>query len=199
MNMIARKLKPAPIDGDDVLAVLTQRCRELDARRVVVTETIIAVEKTVGAAQFDVTADMVQAEALLNGAQFVASREKPISQLAALHAERDVIDRALKIGRSREHRLAVERSSEIWAAHFTEIAAIEKQRVLLAFELQRTNRAREALRQKIAKAGGAGYLSTDGIELLGLGGDAEINWAANRLIADGIATRGEIEKARSDG
>jgi hypothetical protein len=200
MNMIARKLKPAPIDGDDVLAVLTQRCRELDARRVVVTETINAVEKTVGAEQFYVTADLAQAEALLKGEKFVASREKPISQLAALHAERDVIDRALKIGRSREHRLAVERSSEIWAAHFTEIAAIEKQRVLLAFELQRTNRAREKLREKIAKAGGAGFLSTDGVDLLGFGDvHDEIQWAANRLIADGVATRAEIEKARSDG
>ena len=32
MNMIARKLKPAPIDGDDVLAVLDRRLHELMAR-----------------------------------------------------------------------------------------------------------------------------------------------------------------------
>src|SRR4051794_12231054 len=78
------------------------------------------------------------------------------------------------------------------------IAAIEKTRVLLAMELQKTNRAREHLREKIAAAGGAGYLTTDSVDLLGLGGDDEVRWAVDRLITDGIATRAEIEKARSD-
>src|SRR5260221_3644722 len=160
---------------------------------------MLTVEKTTATAQFDGAANLAQAEALLNGAQFVASREKPLSQLAALYAERDVIDRALKIGESRRQVLATARAEQIWDSYFPETAAIEKRRVMLVFELQRVNRAREKLREKITKAGGGGFLSTDGVELLGLGGDAEINWAAKRLIADGIANESEIEKARSDG
>jgi hypothetical protein len=200
MNMIARKLKLAPIDGDDVLAVLDRRLRELDARRAIITETIINLEQTTSNASVGASADMAQAEALLSGEKFVASREMPLSQLRALHAERETIDRALKIGRDRQHRLATKRAGEIWAAHSVEIAEMEKRRVFLAFELQRTNRAREMLRAKITEAGGAGVLSTDGVDLLEFGdvGD-EVNWAAERLIADGIATRAEIERARSNG
>jgi len=164
-----KKSQTAAADADRVIADLASRIRELQARRDATTKTIITVEKTVGSAQFDVTADMAQAEALLNGEKFVASREKPVSQLAALHAERDVIDRALKIGGSRLHLLTTERSAEIWASHFSEIAEIEKRRVMLVLELQRTNRAREKLREKIIRAGGAGYLSTDGVQFLGFG------------------------------
>ncbi len=105
MNMIARKLKLAPIDGGDVLAVLRRRLQELQVRREVITEEIIALEKTTST-RIDVSTDQAQAEALLDGAPFVASRNKPISRLSALHAERDTIDRALNIGRSREHQLA---------------------------------------------------------------------------------------------
>jgi hypothetical protein len=202
MSMIPRKSQSAvpPFEGEGELARLTQRCTEMRARRSVVHDTVITVEKTTAPAQFDATADLAQAEAMLSGAPFVASREKPLSQLAALYAERDALDRALKIGGSRIQILATERAAQIWESYLPEIAAIEKRRVLLVFELQRINRAREKLREKITKAGGAGFLSTDGVEFLGFGDEyAEIQWAANRLIADGIATRGEIEKARSDG
>jgi hypothetical protein len=204
MNMVIKKFRSAtalsPVDSADVLAVLDNRLRELDARRSVITETIIGLEKTAGAAARSDAATAVQAEALLSGIQFIASREKPLSELAALHAERDLIDRALAIGRSRKHRLETERSAEIWAAHFPEIAEIEKRRVMLALELQQCNRARERLREKIVAKGGAGFLSTDGPELLGLGDrDEEVRWAAERLIADRIASSAEIERARSDG
>jgi hypothetical protein len=189
----------SPVDTEDVLAVLRRRIRDLEARRTVITEQIINLETTTSPA-YIVSADLAQAEAVLDGEPFVASREKPLSQLAALHAERDIIDRALKIGRSREHQLATERATEIWVAHFAEIAEIEKRRVMLALELQRINRAREVLREKINKAGGAGYLSTDSAELLGWGDVHDpVMWSAERLIADGIVTRAEIEKARSDG
>ena len=69
----------------------------------------------------------------------------------------------------------------------------------MALELQRTNRKRERLREKITRAGGAGFLSTDSADLLGLGELEEVNWAVERVIADNIATRAEIEKVRSDG
>ena len=198
--MIPKKSPSAAADADRAIADLISRIGEIQAGRGVVHETIIKVEKTVSASQFDVTADIAQAEALLEGKKFVASREKPISQLTALYAERDARDRALKIGGAKLHLLTTARAAEIWANYFAEIAEIEKRRVMLVFELQRTNRAREKLRAKIEKAGGAGYLSTDGAEFLGLGDEfAEIQWAANRLIVDEIATRAEIEKAKSDG
>jgi hypothetical protein len=197
MNMISRKLKIAPVDGSDVLAELDTRLRELDARRTIITETIINVEKTTSTASADASFDVEQAEALLTGAKFVVSRGKPISQLRALHAERAVIDRALAIGRDRQHRLAAERAGQVWADHFPQIAEVGKKRVLLALELQRTNRAREEIREKIIKAGGAGFLSTDSAELLGLGEDEVVKWATERLISDGICTRAEIEGAKN--
>jgi len=197
--MISKKPKPAaPVDGDDVLAVLDHRLRELDARRAAITAQIITLEKTAGGGKLDAAVDVAQAQAVLDGAQFVAFRGKPVSQLAALHAERDVIDRALTIGRDRQQRLAMERAGRIWAQHFPQIAEIEKRRVLLALELQRINRERETLRNKINAAGGAGFLSTDGVDLLDLGDrEDEVRWASERLIADGIATRAEIDKARN--
>jgi hypothetical protein len=199
MNMIARKLKLAPVDGDDVIAVLNDRLRELEARRGVLTKKIIGLEKT-AVNRPEVSADMAQAEALLSGAEFVASRDRPMSELSSLHAEREVIDRALKIGRSRSQELDIERATQIWVAHFDQIAKVEKRRVLLALELQRTNREREKLRETIMRAGGAGYLSTDSVDLLGLGEvEEEVKWAVERVIADGIATKAEIEKARLDG
>jgi hypothetical protein len=201
MNMSLRKLKPALIDGSDVLGVLDERLRELQARRGIVTKQIITLEKTAAATRIDASVDVAQAEALLEGSQFVASRDKPLSLLDALLAERGVIDRALMIGLSRQHRLATERAGEIWASHFAEIAEIEKRRVFLAIKLQHANRAREKLREKLTKVGGAGYLTTDSVALLGLGdhGDDETAWAAERLIADNIVTRAEVERARANG
>jgi hypothetical protein len=199
MNMIARK-QTAPVDGAAVLAVLERRLGEVQARRADVTALIIELEKTTAATRDDGHFDLERAEALLEGDKFVASREKPISQLAALHAERTVIDKALQIGRSRQHRLAVERAGEIWAANFADIAEIEKRRVMLAIELQNTNAKREALREKLTAAGGAGVLSTDGVDLLGFTHlYDEVNWAAERLIADGVISRREIEKAKFNG
>jgi hypothetical protein len=200
MNATKKSQSIIDADADRAIADLTSRIRELDVRDRAVMKTIITVEKTTSSAQVDAGADMTQAEALLEGKRFVASREKPVSQLAALYAERKVIAHAVKIGGSRLHLLTTARSAKIWAAHFSEIAEIEKRRMMLVFELQRTNRAREKLREKITIAGGAGFLSTDGVGFLGFGDEYdEIKWASNRLIADGIATKAEIEKARSDG
>jgi hypothetical protein len=201
MNMTLRKLKPAPIDADDVLAVLQRKLGELQARRDAITKQIIGFEKT--AVHTPENRDLSRAEALLDGEPFVVSRDRPMSQLAVLHAERNTIDEALKIGRSRAHQLEIERATEIWVAHFPEIAEIEKRRVMLALQLQKTNREREKLRETITNAGGAGYLSTDGVGLLGIGdlgdSESEVVWASERLIADGICTRAEIERAKNDG
>lgn len=182
------------------IAGLTRRISEMTASAREDLEIRIKLEKTSGAADdFRASSDHAAAEAMLAGAPFVATRERPVSPLDAIIAKGKTRELALKIAHARLNLLTTERTERGWAAHFSEIAAIEKRRVMLAFELQRINRAREVLREKVAKAaGGAGYLSTDGVEMLGLGGDAEIDWAAKRLVADGIATDAEIKKARSD-
>jgi hypothetical protein len=203
MSMIPKRpsQSASPLfEGEDELARLTLRCREIRALRSLVHERILVVDNTSATAQFDAIADSAQAEAMLKGAPFVASLSPPVSQLAVLYAELHAWDRALKIGEERIHILATARAAQIWESYSSETAEVEKKRMFLVFELQRTNRAREKLRAKITAAGGAGYLSTDGVEFLGFGDEyAEIQWAANRLIADGICTKAEIEKARSDG
>jgi hypothetical protein len=199
MNMMTlRKPKlAAPVDGEDVLAVLDRRLRELDARDAVLLKQQIGLEQTASARPNNDAAE--KAEALLGGEPFVATRDSSLSLLEAVLAERKLIANALKIGRSKHHRLAAERATEVWAAHFEQIAEVEKRRVMLALQLQQVNRDRERLREKIIKAGGAGYLSTDGVDLLGLGdlADGEVQWTCERVIADGICTRAEIERAKN--
>ena len=199
--MLARKPKIAPVDGEDVLALLDRRLRELDARDAVLLKRQISLEKTTSVSRSNASGAVARAQAMLGGELFVASRDITLSELEAIYAERKVIADALRIGRSQHHVLATERAGEIWANHFAEIAEMEKRRVMLALELQRANRDRERLREKITKAGGAGFLSTDCVDLLGLGdrGDDEVVWATERVIADGIATRAEIERAKSNG
>jgi hypothetical protein len=195
MNMITRNVKAAPVTGADVLAVLDQRLRELQDRRDMLTSMILGLEKTTP--RIEVPEE--PANALLDGEAFVPTRERPPSQLEALLAERSTIDRALEIGRSRHHRLATERAGEIWAAHFEEIAAVEKRRVELAFALQAQNRRREELREKIMMAGGSPFLTTDGYEMLGIGDHAaEVAEAAERLVNAGIMTRAEIRRLSRD-
>jgi hypothetical protein len=199
MNMIPKKTAAQIASDEAEIAGLTRRISEMNARAAEVLKTQINLEKTSAAADnFAVSSDQAAAEALLAGAKFVATRERPVSQLDAIYAEKKTLEHAIKIGNARLSILTTERAERIWAAHLPELTAIEKRRVMAAFELQRINRAREVLREKVAKAGGGGYLSTDGVELLGLGGDAELNWAAKRLVADGIATDAEIKKAISD-
>src|SRR3954451_24676390 len=199
MNNIARKPKLVPADDTDVVEALRRRIIEMEADDAVDLKLQIALEGMSGAANSGAAmADAEQAEAFLNGEEFIF-RDRPAGQLATLVARRKVRALARNIATSRHCQLAAELAGHIWRQHFAEIAAIEKTRVLLAMELQKTNRAREHLREKIAAAGGAGYLTTDSGDLLGLGGDDEVRWAVDRLITDGIATRAEIEKAGADG
>jgi hypothetical protein len=197
MNMISRKPKLAIADETDVVAALQRRIVEMIEDDKLDLKQLIELEKTTSSAGSVAAANVAQAEAFISGAEF-SVREREVSQLDALVARRKIRALAIKIASSRHAQLAAERAAQIWQSHFAEIAEMEKRRVLLAIELQRTNRARERLRDKITKAGGAGFLSSDGVELLGFGDvDDEIQWAVNRLIADGVATLAEIEKARS--
>jgi hypothetical protein len=119
-------------------------------------------------------------------------------EITALHARREVRRRAIKIGQDRLHRLREARAEEISASFFAEVAAIEKKRVLLAIELQRINRQRETLREKLTAAGGGPFLLTDGSDLLGLGDrQDEVSWAVERLVADGAVTAAEIARAKN--
>jgi hypothetical protein len=200
MNLISRKPKLAIADETDVVAALHRRINEMAEDDKLDLELQIALEKTTGSVGADgAAANLAQAEAFLSGAEFNVHDKPTVSHLDVVVARR-VRALALKIASSRFTQLAAERASKIWDSYFTEIAEIEKRRIMLVCELQRTNRAREKLRGKITEAGGTGYLSTDGAGFLGFGDEfAEIQWAANRLIADGICTKAEIEKARSDG
>jgi hypothetical protein len=198
MNMINRKLRPVPVDDTDIIAALHRRIVEMQDDDKADLAQLIELEGTAGSAGAETAAaNLAQAEEFLSGAEFTM-RDKPTSQLATLIARRKVRALALKIASSRHSHLVTERAAQIWTSHFAEIAEVEKKRVFLALELQRTNRAREKLRERINMAGGTGFLSTDGIDLLGFGDvHDEINWATNRLIADGIATVAEIERAKS--
>lgn len=196
MNMIAKKLPLAPVNGADVLAALDRRLCELQTKRAALIERLITAEKTVSTARGDTVNDDHRAKELLDGGTFELSREIPFPLVAALRAELNLIEAALKIGRSQQHRLAAERATEIWVSFWAEIAAIELRRVTLALQLQSVDRQREQLRDRIANAGGAGFLVTDGPELLGLGGAGDdVQWCVGRLIADGVATARELEKA----
>ena len=204
--MILRKIQdaPAPVDSAAVIAALGRRLAELQRRDQEALDEIILLEKTSAASAHGADvggADAAQARGLLEGKQFVASGNKPPSRLDALYAERRVIAVALKIGSSEKHRLDEQRAVEIWGSYWTEIAKIELRRVRLAIELQRTNQEREILREKIVKAGGVGLLSTDSVDLLGFhSADDEVRWASERVIADDIATRAEIDRmVKSDG
>lgn len=197
MNMNVHAKKPvAPAVGADVLAALDRRLGELQTERAALLERLIVAEKTVSTARGDTPNDAEKAQSLLDGGKFTLSREMPFPLVAALRAELNLFDAALKIGRSQQHRLAAERATEIWTSFWAEIAAIELRRVTLALQLQSVDRQREQLRDRIAKAGGAGFLVTDGPELLGLGGSRDdVQWCVDRLVADGVATRRELEKA----
>src|SRR5258708_252460 len=116
MNMIAKKLMRStalsPVDPSDVLALLDRNLAELDARDKILLETQISLEKTSSMVASDAHADVAQAEAVLAGVKFIATRERPMAQLEAVIAERKVIKRALELGVSRRHRLLIERGTE---------------------------------------------------------------------------------------
>jgi hypothetical protein len=197
MNMIA-KLIP-PITGDDVVAVLKNRLRELDARDSELTTRIVAMEGGTRRSDAAVT-QAERAARILDGESFDPSYRPPMAQLTALHAERDLVRKALAIGQSRLQEELLRCGTEIWARHFSEIARIEKRRVFLAMELQRVNVAREHLREKLIEAGAPGHLPTDSIDLLELPrNDDEVHRAGDRLVQHKVATSREIEAEKSRG
>jgi hypothetical protein len=155
MNIMnVRKLKPAaaPAPVEDEIAALERRYSELDTEDRADSELLLQLEKAT-ASSVAASADHAEAEAYLKGEKFDPRRARPIPEIDAVRARREVRRRAMKIAQDRLHRLREARAEQISASFFAEIAAIEKKRVFLAIELQRINRQRETLREKIAAAG----------------------------------------------
>jgi len=70
------------VTGDDTLAVLDHRLHELRERDKLLLEIQINLEKTTAGTRTVSNTDNVQAENLLEGGTFKASRDSPISQSA---------------------------------------------------------------------------------------------------------------------
>jgi hypothetical protein len=194
-----RKLKPAaaPVSLEDEIAALDRRIFEMEAEGRAEHEVLVQQEK-MSLSKLAASADLAEAEAFLKGEKFDPTRARPMPEVAALRAKAEVRRRAIKIAQDRLHKLREARAEQISASFFNEVAALEKQRVMLAIELQKINRKRETLREKITAAGGGPFLMTDGADLLGLGDRIdEVSWAVDRLVADAAATRAEIDKARA--
>jgi hypothetical protein len=200
MNTTAKILPLAPANAEEGLGRLRRRVGDLSARRDALNQLIIEAENTVGAAGGYFNPGLEQVEALLEGKKFIPSRERSFSHVEALRVEYNAVEAALKLGNARLHQQVTERAVAIWASYQSEISKIEMRRVTLAVQLQRTNDEREQLREKIIARGGAGNFCTDGVDFLGLTErNDDIQWAVERLIADGVCTRREIEKASSNG
>jgi hypothetical protein len=200
MNTTAKILPLAPANAEEELTRLRSRVGELAKRNDALIRLIIQAEKTVGAGGDHFSPDLEQARALLDGKKFMPQREKSFSHLEALKAEHSAVGAALRLGNARVHQLATDRAEAIWQSYQSEISQIEMRRVKLALQLQRINHEREQLREKIIARGGAGCFATDGVELLHVSEKHDdVAWAAERLIADGVCTRREIEKASSNG
>jgi len=198
-NVRRLKSTAAPSNVEDEIAALERRYSELDAEDKADSELLLQLEKAT-ASSVAASADHAEAEAYLRGEKFDPRRARPIPEIAAVRARREVRRRALKIAQDRLHKLRETRAEQISASFFNEIAATEKKRVLLAVELQKVNRQRETLREKITAAGGGPFLMTDGSDLLGLGDrQDEVSWAVERLVADGAVTAAEIERAKTHG
>lgn len=196
--ILNRKQKPQdPTEGAlrAAVAKLKGSCTALDARDKELLERLLRLEKSsLGASG---TAEKELTESLLAGEKFVIGPPLP-SEIEAIRLERKEIAKALRVGLARLTDYQNELAAKIREGFFDEIAEMERERVFLAIRLQRIDVARETLREKLGKAGAATFLSTDDIYFLDLPStNDQVHLAGERLIADGCATRAEIDKARN--
>lgn len=125
-----------------------------------------------------------------------SKRSTADQEIAALRRGQEVLFQQLAEFRA----LGIRRQptiEDIWENHSREIAEIEKRRVILALKLQRVNREREFLREKITAAGGGskGRFHTDHVDLLGqgLGQSDEVFLALKRLLDDHVVASDDRE------
>jgi len=168
---------------------------QTDARRRDVNERLIQLEKSASPRNptpSDLTDHLDQ---ILEGSAAVVPPQRP-DAITTLRAEKELLMAAIARGNRRCDELALQRATLIYAHHMPEIKALEKQRVLLATELQAVNRMREALRDRLTAIGcGGQFFPTDFADLLGIGDKYdEVREAQARVIEDGILTKGEIDR-----
>ncbi|WP_369723866.1 hypothetical protein AB8Z38_07370 [Bradyrhizobium sp. LLZ17] len=192
-----RKKTASLVDYEDApLAALDRKIAKIESDDQALFEVQLSLEESSGGGTASRLTDA--ARALLDGTDYDPTANS-ISQLEIVCKKRAVYRRAFEIGRVAREHLLVERGDRIFASFSSEIAEIERRRIMAALDLQRINRQREQLRENIRSAGGGGSLPTDGRELLGVGEtyDEEVNWCVERLIAAGIVSSAEIEKAKA--
>ena len=193
--MITRKSKPAVISlAVGALAKLDERLRMLEREDQALLDAELSLDQS-GNSRSSLTED---AKAVLAGGDFDPSAN-PLSQREYVRKKRAVIARAMQLGNSERERLLIEQSATVWSGFFDEIAELERRPLLAAMTLQKLNRDREELRERVRLAGGGQYLPGDGIELLGVGerADEEPFLLGDRLVATGVMTSAEWERAKN--
>jgi hypothetical protein len=191
--MISRKSKPVVVSlADAALAKLDERMKTLAKQDEALREADKSMEHSGG--RSSITED---AKAVLAGGDFDPTAN-PLSQREFVQKKRAVISRAMQLGNSERERLLIERAATVWSEFFEEIAELERRRLLAALTVQKLNREREELRERIRLAGGGLYLPGDGFEMLGIGerADDEPLVLGDRLVGTGVMTPAEWEHAK---
>src|SRR5215475_12115321 len=91
-----RKLKSTavPVSVEGEITVLLRRLAELDAEDKADTELLLQLEKTASWSKSAANADHAEAEAFVAGEKFDPRRARPMPEITALHAKREVRRRA---------------------------------------------------------------------------------------------------------
>jgi hypothetical protein len=196
--MIAlRKANLATSTVDDDLSKVECLIAKFRADQEELHQTILTLEASSSGG--GTTARMTEdAQALINGKDYDPTANV-VSQLDAGRKKAHVMRRALELLYRQRDELMMKRGDEIFASFSSEVAKVERRRIMAALELQRANRERETLRETIRVSGGGGFLPADGFELLGIGDLQDELWeCCERAITRGIVSRDEIEKAKRD-
>ncbi len=173
-------------------------------RRAVVIKGIVALEKKGVKPAVDDPGNSLDAEALSLLADLESAAPKraasPGAQLAAFFHERDVIDRALAIGRIRLAQAYADRvQAMLDAGAGNDWRELLRQTAIVVAQLQELNRRRRDLRATLSAGAGVPILPCDGFRLLGVGepssdrGADEANRYLEAAVAAGIITKRELD------
>jgi hypothetical protein len=183
--------KADPSQAEPAGMPVQARMIELNERRRVVIKRIIELE-TKGTLPAAAAAASTHAEALrlLSGeSEPPKPVADPCAELAGLHRERSILDRALEIGRQKEAEETGDRVRALMVTETVEWQAAVRKRALLAIALQKANREFEVFRRRYVAVGG---MPSGRWKLLGPGvGADEVRGCAEELIGLGILTRKE--------
>jgi len=191
---------------DPARLAVDDRIAEIEVRRSAVVTEILALEKKGVKPEAEPVGDSLDVEAMRLLISIVPPSTDKVSRgvrLAALHRERDVIDRALAIGRVRQIQAHADRVNQMVAAGAgTDWAELQRQRALAVSLLWTLNRRIHELRRRLTSVAGTPSLIADGFALLGVGDKttfdracAQANDFVDAVVKAGVVTRGEIENA----